>query len=58
MKIFKISVSAAVMLEGLAILYKMLIGRVDFIVEPKHIAVMVISLVCYGIGCWHWITED
>jgi hypothetical protein len=57
MKVFKICASLSLMIYGIDLLRKALIGQTDFPVEPKHTAMIVISLVCYGVGCWYWITN-
>lgn len=58
MKVFKICVSLSVMLTGLEIFRKILIGQTDYIVEPKHIILMVISLVVTGLSCWFWVNDN
>lgn len=57
MKIFKICVFLSMMIYGLDLLRKLVVGQVDFVVEPKHIILVVVALVFYGIGGWLWITD-
>ena len=57
MKIFKICLVLLLMIYGFDLLRKLVIGQVDFIVEPKHIIMIIVSLVFYGIGGWLWIKE-